>query len=148
MADTFKVISIILFILAAIFFIASIIIFIYFRINKIIGDLSGHNEKKSIKRMQNQKANQISDSNINLINSDDKQNVELYNNLDSETARLQSNIYEKSNILHNDYGIETTILSPIQLIPVEKQFNVKKEIILIHTKRDSAKLLGSENTET
>ncbi|MDE6209130.1 MAG: hypothetical protein K2M73_05570 [Lachnospiraceae bacterium] len=154
MADTFKLISIISFILAAIFFLSSIVIFIYFRINRVIGDLSGRNEKKSIKRMQNQNSNQIYASNAELIKSNneyiDEESKKQHNNDNSEkTEQLSnSNMYcaenenttllnidksEEITALNNDYGSETTILGDVQLLQDKNPFIVKKEIIFIHT---------------
>lgn len=154
MADTFKLISIISFILAAIFFLSSIVIFICFRINRVIGDLSGRNEKKSIKRMQNQNSNQIYASNAELIKSNneyiDEESEKQHNNDNSEkteqlsnsnmycaenenTTLLNIDISEKITVLNNDYGSETTILGDVQLLQDKNPFIVKKEIIFIHT---------------
>ena len=52
MAETLSMISIIAFVLAGICLVATIILFIYFKIPSIIGDLSGKTARKSIEQMR------------------------------------------------------------------------------------------------
>lgn len=52
MANIYKIISISGFSLAAVFFLVSIVLFFVFRIDKVIGDLSGYSAKKAIKEKQ------------------------------------------------------------------------------------------------
>lgn len=52
MAETLSTLSIISFIVAGVSLVLAILLFIYFRIPTVIGDLSGRNAKKSIARMR------------------------------------------------------------------------------------------------
>lgn len=52
MAETLSTLSIISFVVAGVSLVLAILLFIYFRIPTVIGDLSGRNAKKSIARMR------------------------------------------------------------------------------------------------
>lgn len=52
MAETLSLISIVSFVIAAIFLILAVILFIRFKIPSVIGDLSGRNARKSIEQMR------------------------------------------------------------------------------------------------
>lgn len=52
MAETLSTLSIIAFVVAGVSFVLAVVLFIYFRVPTVIGDLSGRNAKKSIARMR------------------------------------------------------------------------------------------------
>lgn len=52
MAETLQLLSIISFVVAAVCFVLAVFLCFFFRIPNVIGDLSGHNAKKSIAKMR------------------------------------------------------------------------------------------------
>ena len=52
MAETLSTISLIAYIISAVFFVLAIVLFIVFKIPAVVGDLSGKNARKSIERMR------------------------------------------------------------------------------------------------
>lgn len=155
MADTFKMISNISFILAAIFLLVAVFMFFKFNIRKIVGDLSGRNARKSISAMkQDNPSGEV--SNVNYIykreiketfselqtTSEMEVRTESLNENKSEivtdvldetintTTVLSENVAGTTVLGQNEVG--TTVLSNAQLMPKEKQFIVRKEITFMH----------------
>lgn len=156
MASTYNLISIITFILAAIFFLLSVFMFFKFNIIKISGDLSGRNARKSIDAMKNSVSTVPAENravydavvnqqpqdvhSVRTITTDmsyDQGNVtaELTENINSTTLlseeQLGTNVAGTTVLGANEIG--TTVLSAEQLIPESKRFIVVKEITFVHT---------------
>lgn len=69
MAQVLSNISIILFVIAVVFAIASIVIWFVFKIPEVIGDLSGRNARKSIEHMRAETENKNNNKKRSLIHT-------------------------------------------------------------------------------
>lgn len=137
MADILIIISNITYVLAGIFFITAVILFIRFRIPAIIGDLTGHTAKRSIAKMRinNEKAGaQIYKKDIENVTVKKDKNLQQDGTvpLMAETGTLDA---QSTTILDDE---ATTILNQEaerrkHEIAGSIGFIVTESVILIHT---------------
>lgn len=151
MADTFNLISMVSFVLAAVFFLLSAIMFFKFNIRKLIGDLSGRNARKSIDGMKREVKvckqqpvdntvykREIKESSKAL--QTDVQSCET-KPLDEDVTAILENEFDGIMLFDKDITtttvlseseMGTTVLSENQLILPEKRFVLSREITFIH----------------
>lgn len=147
MADTYNLISIVAFVLSAVFLIISIVLFFKLNIRKVVGDLSGRNVRKSIEMMKKNTQKQddtnmytenaISYRKISEVTQEtyttEKITEPLKNNNETATTVLGNNENKGTTVLGADVNNGTTVLTSYQLLPPSEQFIVEKEITFIHT---------------
>ena len=146
MADTYNSISNVAFVLAAVFFIVSAILFFRFNIVKIVGDLSGRNARKSINAMKNNinasnNAQQVIFSNLNTVSynnvtgSTDSNNAQQNTDMsdDSYHTDILNDMDLLSTTVLGENESETTVLSQTELLPANLRFVIEEDITFIHT---------------
>lgn len=145
MADTLYLFSIIAFVLAGIMLIVSIVLFVGFRIPKVIGDLSGKTARRTIAGMR-KKNEQMGQRFAEL-----KKNKPATEPLISKTQEtdilkenmIQTNVVEETEILEINEGVEG-VTEPLmtEASPAATEFvaraeaeriEIINEIIVIHT---------------
>ena len=158
MAETLSTLSIVAFAVAGVSLVLAVVLFIYFRIPTVIGDLSGRNAKKSIARMRTSneksgnKSYRASETNAargkltstmpgigeqpNKKKSDAKV---ITQDQMPETGLLKENkasLTEESTVLLDDTE-ETMLLAETSKEPAKRVGGVKltllEEVMLIHT---------------
>lgn len=158
MAETLSTLSIVAFAVAGVSLVLAIVLFIYFKIPTVIGDLSGRNAKKSIARMRS--SNEKSGSKSYRASETNAARGKLTSTMPGigdqpkakkseakttaqdqmpETGLLAENkasLKEKSTILLDDTE-ETALLAETPKEPAKRVGGVKlrllEEVILIHT---------------
>lgn len=142
MAGVYGIISMIGFILAIVFFVAAVILFFIFRIDRVIGNLTGMNARKAMKERQ-KKA---------LENDNHNSNSFSYADLDVTTDELATDELTTDKLSTNklstdELSSETSILSSDAIISndnvteilqennrnVTRIFDIVDEITLIST---------------
>lgn len=158
MAETLSTLSIVAFAVAGVSLVLAIVLFIYFKIPTVIGDLSGRNAKKSIARMRSSneksgsKSYRASETNAargkltsTMPGIGDQQKVKKTEGKTTaqeqmpETGLLAENkasLKEESTVLLDDTE-ETALLAETPKEPAKRVGGVKlallEEVILIHT---------------
>lgn len=119
-AELYQMISIVCFVLAGVLLLLSIVLFIKFRIPKVIGELSGTTERKAIAAMYG-KNKQEHDTTLYL-----EEAVKSHTNITEKIARFSP----ETEVLAASTE-ETTILSdnPVQ----NKGLVIEDDIIFVHT---------------
>lgn len=137
MAGVYGIISMIEFILAIVFFVAAVILFFIFRIDRVIGNLTGINARKAMKERQ-KKA---------LENDNHNSNSFSYADFDVTTDELATDKLATDKLSTDELSSETSILSSDAIISndnvteilqennrnVTRIFDIVDEITLIST---------------
>lgn len=137
MAGVYGIISMIGFILAIVFFVAAVILFFIFRIDRVIGNLTGINARKAMKERQ-KKA---------LENDNHNSNSFSYADFDVTTDELATDKLATDKLSTDELSSETSILSSDAIISndnvteilqennrnVTRIFDIVDEITLIST---------------
>lgn len=163
MAQVLSNISIILFVIAVVFAIASIVIWFVFKIPEVIGDLSGRNARKSIEHMRAETENKKNNNNkrslihrkaesgmisnpTETMDGISKQNVQRINDetgLLSENAASVRGSTETALLTEEDVtaSLETGELGETQLMdgvlerkPSSIKLRMINEVMIINTK--------------
>lgn len=164
MAQVLSNISIILFVIAVVFAIASIVIWFVFKIPEVIGDLSGRNARKSIEHMRTETENKNNNNNkkrslihrkaesgmisnpTETMDGISKQNVQRINDetgLLSENAASVRGSTETALLTEEDVtaSLETGELGETQLMdgvlerkPSSIKLRMINEVMIINTK--------------
>lgn len=150
MAEMLSVISVVLFIVAAIFIIIAVVLWFVFKIPNVIGDLSGRNAKKSIRQMRVSNENKARKRNNGSLDTDNKMvHASTYFDVHmNETGLLNDNVRRnvclaaETESLNSDTGdlmnnseeiLDGSNKSSRDEIMKRVGFVLLEEILLVHT---------------